>query len=154
MMVRPLVSAGSRAGFGLRSVVALVAAALLAGACNKNTSDRDITTITAADARRLLNEREGEHKALFVDPRTPAEFAAGHIPGARNLRLTDAPPDGGRERSLERYDKLVVYGNDPSTATAKAMNKRLMSLGYDKVRWFVGGLAEWVESGGAVETGP
>lgn len=154
MMLRPPGSGGSLVRFGWRLGAAVLVACGGVVGCDKSTSDRDITTITTAETRKLIAERDGKDRAavLLIDPRPEAEFAAGHLPGARNVRLPDVPHDGGRERWIDRYDKIVVYGNDPSTAAAKAMHKRLLSLGYEKVRWFEGGIAEWRAAGGEVET--
>lgn len=91
---------------------------------------------------------------LMVDPRAPEDFAAGHIPGARNVRLGDVPIGSAPRESLAKFETLVVYGEHAGSATAKAMTKRLISVGYGQVRWMVGGLAEWTESGGEVEATP
>lgn len=96
--------------------------------------------------------REGDGgTVLLVDPRHPRDFEAGRIPGARNLRLSEVPPESRVDRSLDRYGTIVVYGNDPASASARAMTKRLLAIGYSSVRWFPGGLEEWKAFGGEVE---
>jgi rhodanese-related sulfurtransferase len=54
-----------------------------------------------ADWRRL-----GADGAVLVDVREPAEFDAGHIPGARNLPLSSLRE---RYRELPREQPLTVY---------------------------------------------
>ena len=43
---------------------------------------RNQNRITPAQARQLMQQR-----AILWDVRTPAEYAAGHIPSARNVPL-------------------------------------------------------------------
>ena len=43
---------------------------------------RNQNRITPAQARQLMHQR-----AILWDVRTPAEYAAGHIPSARNVPL-------------------------------------------------------------------
>ena len=57
---------------------------------------RNQNRITPAQARQLMQQR-----AILWDVRTPAEYAAGHIPSARNVPLdrlgdglADLPPHG------------------------------------------------------------
>lgn len=81
--------------------------------------------------------------ALLVDPRASEDFVTGHIPGARNLLLSQVNPKRDRDPELEKYDVLIVYGDNPGSAPARAMVKRLLALGYDDVKWFPGGFEEW-----------
>ncbi|GJM18899.1 MAG: hypothetical protein DHS20C14_11120 [Phycisphaeraceae bacterium] len=113
-------------------------------------SDRDIRTIPLADAAKLHARSVTEPTvALFVDPRSPASYAKGHIPGARNLVLSAADQDRGTDPSINRYETLVVYGDHPGSAGAKAMAKRLMTAGYSKkkVKLLGEGLSAWESAG-------
>lgn len=128
----------------------------LAG-CEKGTSEKDINQgvlLTLADVRDAVSRRDGEEPdhALLIDPRAPKYFAEGHLPGAVNLGLPDVREDDEKDPELQRYDRLIVYGDNPGTAVAKAMFKRLLAAGYGKVKFFAGGLDEWRRSGGSVET--
>jgi rhodanese-related sulfurtransferase len=128
----------------------------LAG-CEKGTSEKDINKkvlLTLADVREAIGRRDGgepDH-ALLIDPRAPKYYAQGHLPGAVNLRLPDVREDDDKDPELERYSRLIVYGDNPGTAVAKAMFKRLLAAGYDRVKYFSGGLDEWTRSGGTLET--
>lgn len=128
----------------------------LAG-CEKGTSEKDINQgvlLTLADVRDAIGRRdagEPDH-ALLVDPRAPKYYAAGHLPGAVNLRLPDVREEDDKDPELERYSRLIVYGDNPGTAVAKAMFKRLLAAGYGRVKYFAGGLDEWTRAGGEVQT--
>lgn len=133
-------------------------AALSTPACDKNITDRDIRAMSASDVRQLIDEAKAKDKpelVLLIDPRTPAQFQAGHIPGARNIQLDEFQSQStrqGRIPAYERFETLVVYGNDPASTVARAMAKRLMANEYKDVYWFTGGTAEWVRTGGHLET--
>lgn len=123
-----------------------------AGGCSKQTTDRDIQPISLTEVRALLDSpRAGS--TLLIDPRPPSVFAAGHIPGARNMQLSEVRQEAGVNPTLDRYGQLVVYGDDPGTGSAVAMTKRLMMTGYKNVRMFMGGMSEWRRAGLPVESG-
>jgi rhodanese-related sulfurtransferase len=135
----------------LAAVAACTGASLLVG-CSKSISDRDIQPISLAEVRALTQaERAGS--VLLIDPRSPAAYARGHIPGARNMRLETVSDQEGIDPALERYSALVVYGEDPGTGTGRAMTKRLMTIGYKNVRLFFGGMNEWSRAGLEVRSG-
>jgi len=134
----------------------LAGVGILSG-CETRTSDKDIAKgsvlVSLADVRQLLNDREAEeHAVLLIDPRAPKYFSEGHLPGARNLRLPDVREEQPRDPSLERFDRLVVYGENPGSSVARAMFKRLLAVGYSGVRFYPGGLDEWRRSGYTAET--
>lgn len=127
-------------------------ASLLSG-CGDTVSDRDIEFATLAEVRSWVQDKPGTAK--LIDPRAPEEFAAGHLPGAQNLQL---PAVSDRKDSIDpalaRYKVLVVYGNDPGSAIARAMTKRLMRAGAGDVKLFGGGVVEWTRAGLPIEKSP
>jgi rhodanese-related sulfurtransferase len=143
-------------GKGLVNLVigAAVLGATLAGlgGCSKQITDRDVVPITLVEVRAIVESPRPGH-VLLIDPRSPASFAAGHLPGARNLQLAEVRSERGTDPAMERYGELVVYGDDPGTASAVAMTKRLMMTGYKNVRMYMGGLSEWKRAGLRVEEG-
>ncbi len=80
--------------------------------------------LSAAQAVQLINRE----KAVVIDVCEPAEFAAGHVGGAKNIPL--AQLQGGR------------------AARAVGIAK---GLGYDKAQTLAGGLAAWREASMPVE---
>ena len=86
---------------------------------------------------------------LFVG--TSAEFAAGHVPGARWIwwsvledRIRDLLPD--QETSI-----VVVCNDSGDSATLAAAS--LGELGYGAVAWLEGGMQAWRSRGLALEEG-
>jgi len=85
---------------------------------------------------------------LLVDPRARERFAEAHLPGARNIVLTDLRDDSTAKRDprIADHKNIVVYGNNPAGTTARAMAKELMKLDYDGVRLYFGGMQEWTRA--------
>ncbi len=91
-------------------------------------------------------------KRLVMDVRDPSDFADGHIPTAKNIRLQDVAVDQDA-RQFVSYKTIVVYGRDPNSARARAMTKLLMNTGYKDVVLLEDGCAGWLSDGGAVSRG-
>jgi rhodanese-related sulfurtransferase len=134
-----------------------VLSTMLSGCGKSNISDKKIQYIDLPRAVELyeLQQREND-TALFIDARKPERFAQGHIPGARNLRTPDIDLRYGTDPALERYKNLIVYGENPGTATVNAMAKRLIEVGYNgfvkkRVKVFPGGWHEWEITGLPIE---
>lgn len=124
-------------GFGLVLLISGVG-------CQNKVSDRDLSTIELAEVRRL----HGATNSRFVDPRAPEEFSKSHIAGALNLQVvqvTELKTD--MEPSVARAKTVVVYGNNPGSAVARVVAKRLMAAGHKGVRLYLGGLDEWRANG-------
>lgn len=113
-------------------------------ACSPATSDE---TIVRIDAETVTDRLSGKSAAntILLDSRSLEEFDAGHLPTAVNLRLEDLA--SGRTTGLSRYSTIIVYGQNPGSATATALAKRLISLGYGGVRLFEGGVDAWRSAG-------
>lgn len=125
--------------------------------CGGRVSDRDIRTISLDEVVQLYaKDRTKPNTLELIDPRPRSSYARGHIAGAKHIELNRLDPQLGRDRELDKADMLVVYGNNRSSAIARAAVKRLLDIGYkrSKVRWFAGGLAEWSASGRPVDTVP
>jgi rhodanese-related sulfurtransferase len=140
----------------LLSCMALCAVAALSTGCADHVSDKDIeaVTINLPQTRSFLQDKPGV--ALAIDTRTPADFSAAHIPGARNLDLSavSAIPES-IDPDLAAFNTLVVYGADPGSNSARAMTKRLIRAGHKDVKYFPGGMAEWLAAGMRTEgSGP
>ena len=119
----------------------LIAIAVLAApGCSKSVSDRAITNIAIADASKKI---EGSAGTVFVDARSASEHAERRIPGAIHIDLREfdheAPP-----AVLRRAREIVVYGNDPGSATAIALTKRMLRANFKRVYFMRDGLNGWV----------
>jgi rhodanese-related sulfurtransferase len=87
---------------------------------------------------------------VVLDVRTPEEFKAGRVPGARNVDVKD---EGFAERlkSLDKDKTYLVYcrtGRRSNAATAT-----MKELGFAKLYNFAGSMVEWEKAGKPVEKG-
>jgi len=143
----------------LTALIGVLAAMLLTGCSGSGSvSDKKIDYIDLNQAVDYFEQQTKEkNKALFLDVRKPERFAEGHLPGARNLRGTDINLAYGLDPTLEKYDNLIVYGENAGSAGARAMAKRLIQAGYNtmlkkRVKLFLGGWVEWDTTGLDIET--
>lgn len=112
------------------------------------TSDRDVTQILFPKLEEMM-AAEGRNRIILVDVRLPAQFAAGHIPGAINIPFTDLKPD---HPQLSKKQRLVVYSEDWTDAMSTSAAKRLIAFGYhpERVFDFRGGMDYWEKQGGKI----
>ena len=131
---------------------------------------------------RLIARLRAEPNLVLVDARSPAEYAAGHLPGAinlpgRSLRTVKTPaaplddqnvfhhadgsPDVGRYEKLlgaaglRREDAVVVYGNHAGKADGSVPAMLLDWLGQRDVAFLDGvGPSEWLAAGRALTAIP
>lgn len=107
-------------------------------------TDKDVKIMGLGEARQLHTQKDTPPKmAIFIDARPPSQYAAGHIAGAVNWRLDQFKPTADVDPKIEAYRNLVVYGNDPGSAAARGLSKRLMEIGYEGVRMFSPGFTAW-----------
>ena len=99
--------------------------------------------VSAAEAVRLINRE----KAVLIDVSEPAEFAAGHAPGAKSVPL--AKLDGSSELPKNKSLPLVVLC--PTGTRAARAVATLKKLGFENSQALAGGLAAWREANLPVE---
>jgi rhodanese-related sulfurtransferase len=100
-------------------------------------------SVLATEAVRLINRE----KAVLIDVSEPAEYAAGHPNGARNIPLGQL--DGAKELPSNKALPLVVVC--PTGARASRAAAQLRKAGYEKAQALVGGLRGWREASLPVE---
>lgn len=128
----------------------------LAGGCMgpRKVSDKDIKAVSISQVIESVESQRrepSERVLLLLDSRPSAKYRAGHLPGAENMLLSGIDPNKKRDKRLDSYDKIVVYADNPGSASAKGLVKRLLTMRYDDVRLFAGGYDQWVKSGLDVE---
>ena len=79
--------------------------ALALAACSSG-GDKNVSRGDGSDA--AVASAETARRKIFVDVRTPEEFAAGHVDGAINIPHTEMP-ERWRELEPHRGDSLIVY---------------------------------------------
>jgi rhodanese-related sulfurtransferase len=112
-----------------------------------------IREITAADLQSLK-----DRGVPVIDVREPAEYAAGHLPGAVSIPRgvlefeVDGHPavNGERDPALAHRDRPVVLYCRTGGRSALAA-EALQRLGFAQPLSLAGGFTGWVDAGGQVE---
>jgi len=99
--------------------------------------------VNTVEAVRLLNRE----KAVLIDVCEPAEYAACHVAGARNIPL--ASLEGHKSLPSNKSLPLVVVCQSGARASRAAA--QLRKLGYEKAQPLAGGLNAWREANLPVE---
>lgn len=95
--------------------------------------------VATAEAVRLINREKG----VLIDVSEPAEFAAGHAVGARNIPFGSI--EGAKELPSNKGLPLLLIC--PSGARAGRAAGLLRKAGYERALAVTGGLAAWREAG-------
>ncbi len=107
------------------------------------TLQRNQGGVAVAEAVRLYNREKG----VLIDVCEPAEFAAGHAAGARNIPLGSL--GGAKELpSNKALPLLLMCASGARAGRAASMLKR---AGYERALVVSGGNAAWREAGLPVE---
>ncbi|MDN4575803.1 sulfurtransferase [Pandoraea cepalis] len=116
--------------------IALVSGGMLAWPVFKR-GGRGLSTV---EATQLIN-RKG---AVVLDVRSGEEFAAGHLPSARNLPFDDVEQKVGQVIKNKAAPVLIVCKNGQGAARVQTL---LRGLGYAEAFSLQGGIATWQEAG-------
>lgn len=102
--------------------------------------------VNPAAATQLINRED----AQVIDVREAEEFAAGHLPEAKNVPLAKL---ADRINEIERFkDKPVIVCCASGMRSGKACGE-LRKLGFAKVHNLSGGIDAWVGAGYPVKKG-
>jgi rhodanese-related sulfurtransferase len=93
----------------------------------------------------------GKPGFVLLDVRSPAHFAAGHVPGAINL--PHGKIIGSRMRDWPEKTLFITYCAGPHCNGAARGAARLARLGLP-VKIMAGGMTGWADEGFRLETGP
>jgi rhodanese-related sulfurtransferase len=101
-------------------------------------------------AERLGNGSDPD--PTLIDVRTPAEFEAGHIPGAVNLPLDELKGSLDQLRSVldDHHDVVLVCRSGGRAGQAQ---EALQTAGLTSPTVLSGGIVDWERTGGAVNRG-
>ena len=99
--------------------------------------------VSTSDAVQLINRE----RAVMIDVSEPAEFAAGHVAGAKSVPL------GVLEAStaLPKNKALPLVVVCPTGTRAGRAVATLKKLGFDNARVLAGGTAAWREANLPIE---
>lgn len=96
--------------------------------------------VTTLEATQLINRED----ALVLDVRDPAEFAGGHMLGAKNIPLADIEKRAG-ELEKQKSKPVIVLCNEGGRASKAAA--ALRARGFEKVFNLSGGFPAWQQAG-------
>ncbi|MBS1142026.1 MAG: Rhodanese-like protein [Proteobacteria bacterium] len=103
-------------------------------------------SVSPAEATQLIN-REDAH---IVDVRESDEFAAGHLPEAKNIPVAKL---ADRIAELEKFkDKPIIICCASGMRSNKACSE-LKKLGFEKLHNLAGGVDAWVGAGYPIKKG-
>lgn len=92
-------------------------------------------------------------RAVFVDARSPGDFARKHVARAGNLPV-GRPEFEEQLAHVEKPTMLIVYCDNNLCGAEKKVARRLVELGYSNVYTLDGGLQAWQARGYPTEAGP
>ncbi len=113
---------------------------------------KDQVSMAVLDKDRALDLFE-QGRAIFIDSRSPAQYAQGHIPGARNIPWGDP----SREELLQglnpdRSTPVIVYCSGGACRDSFHLAQWISDRGYFvNIFVFSGGWEIWTSAGGPVE---
>lgn len=94
--------------------------------------------VQPSEAVRLINRE----RAVLLDVSEPAEYAAGHASGSRNVPLAQLEKSG----DLPKNKALPLVVVCPSGSRATRAVAILRKMGYEKAQALAGGLPAWREA--------
>jgi phage shock protein E len=124
-------------------VLPLLCAVLCGSGCQPSS-----TPTGPIAAQELAKRIAGGTAPAIVDVRTPAEYAAGHIPGAINIPHTELAT---RLAELPGKKSTEIVVHCQGGGRAAAAEKVLAEQGYTDVRDLQGHFGGWIQQGLPVE---
>ena len=103
---------------------------------------RALVGVTEIELAGLLYVLRDDKTAVFLDARSPEEFKAGSIPGAKSLLLADVKKakDDGRLPMEDHNTRIIVFGRDG--AQARAVTEAIAKEAFHNVSYFGGSFDE------------
>jgi len=103
-----------------------------------------IAFITLAEAEELFASQQ----AVFIDSRSEKDYRWGHVLGALNIPFEQNNEEEiSNQLDLPPEKTLVVYCDGSECQSSLALAKVLDKLGFQSIKVFFGGWAEWVQAG-------
>ncbi len=100
---------------------------------------RGVHTLRPAGLTALVNR----DNALVVDLRPQAEFEKGHIPGARNVQLSQFDPENKQLAAARALPVVLVCKAGQTSGDAA---RRLRKAGFERVYVLDGGIGAWQQA--------
>ena len=100
---------------------------------------RGYKALTPAGLTQLINR----DNALLIDVSSLQDFEKGHIPGARQVAMSQFDPES-KDLAKAKDLPVAIYCKNGQTSGQAA--QRLVKAGFGKVYWLEGGLGAWTEA--------
>ena len=100
---------------------------------------RGYKSLPPAGLTALVNREN----ALVVDLRPSADFEKGHIPGAKNVQMSQFDPENKQLAAAKSLPIVLVCKTGQSAADAA---KRLKKAGFEQVHVLDGGIGGWQQA--------
>jgi len=100
---------------------------------------RGFKALRPAELTALVNR----DNALVVDLRPAADFEKGHIPGSKNVQMTQFDPENKQLTAAKALPVVLVC---KAGQTAGDAAKRLKKAGFERVHVLDGGIAAWQQA--------
>ncbi|MEZ5359354.1 MAG: rhodanese-like domain-containing protein [Candidatus Zixiibacteriota bacterium] len=104
--------------------------------------------LTSVDNLQLKELMESGEKIRLIDVRTQAEYDQGHIAGAEWFPRGTIDFDAMMGKLGETHETYILYCKKGPRAILAA--KMLKDIGYEDVRYLLGGFVGWIEEGNSV----
>lgn len=98
-----------------------------------------VANLSATEAVMLMNRA----KPLVLDVRDVAEFASGHIQGAKHIALAEL---ANRLKEIEKYKEKPVLVHCQRGVRSKTACNLLRAQGFTQLNQLQGGLDAWLEA--------
>lgn len=123
----------------MRKLILVILVIMLLPACGQdkeNIQEAVYVSITAAEAKEIMDSREGY---IILDTRTQEEYDEGHIPGAILIPHEEIL-EKAEDALTDKNQLILVYCR--SGRRSKLAAEDLQKLGYTNIREF-GGIIDW-----------
>jgi len=100
---------------------------------------RSYKVVRPAEVTTLVNR----DNALVVDLRAIADFEKGHIPGSKNVLMSQFDPENKRLAAAKGLPVVLVCKTGQSAGEAA---KRLKKAGFERVFVLDGGIGGWLQA--------
>lgn len=114
------------------------------------SADGKKMAISLEEAKKLFEAK----KAVFLDARSPEDYRAGHVRGAKNLPWLEFSKYFDQAASDIAQDQTIIAYCDGETChLSKELAKALSEMGFQNVRVLVNGWSLWVQNGLPIQKG-
>ena len=126
------------------SFLSIIATVVMLTACNSETASTISQGVSVESAKQMLIQN---NDVVFLDVRTPKEFAKGHIAGAVNINIHD-PSFSQAASTLARDKTYIVHcAVNPRGGRGDKSISILNELGFTELLSLDGGLNAWKRAG-------